>query len=293
MMPKILLLNPSQRKGAKMAKHRRSAAQKRATAKLVALNRSRRRSANPARKRAARRVSTRSVTVMANPRRRRSAARRSMTVVYANPRRRTYRRRRANPVAMYRRRRRNPINLGGVLNMRNIISTVKEAAILGGGAVAMDVLYGKIAEYLPASMQRTPGSVGTGDAVKMLLTALIGAALNRPTRGLARKAALGSIAVQIRDIAAGFLPAGMTMGGLGYSVPAPMVNINPRIYPNTRRGIVVPPTVYYGTEGRSTMPTRIGGYINAPSPLLNGYINAPSPLLNGRSARERDGVSIR
>jgi hypothetical protein len=244
-MAEMLLINPRKRRARKSG---RTAAQRRATAKLVAMNRSRtrRRRRNPV------------ATVAAAPmvRRRRMAARR------------------ANPAVM-RRRRRNPAMLGGRFGLGSIMRSVQDALVQGGGAVAMDLLYGQIARFLPNTLQRTPGSIGLGDATKAVITVFLGHMLKGPTRGLSARAATGALTVQAHGIIAGLLPSTMT---LGYYTPGMVTQGASRIGPN--RAIT-------GSMGRYTAP--------GATALLNRY-TAPgmSPMLNGRgSARMREGVAIR
>lgn len=257
-MAEILLLNP---KGRTKMKKRRTAAQKRATAKLVAMNRARRKTG--ARK--VRRVSSVkrrravSVTVAANP----------------APRRRRRSVRRSNPAAVVRRRRRNPISLGGG-KLGGLLAPMKEAAIQGAGAVAFDIGFGYVNSYLPASLQRTPGRVGLGDAVKAVITVVAGQALAKVTKGYSRKAAVGALTIQARDIVASMLPAQTAaVAGLGYAVPGRVINASARVNPN-----------------RTTM----GAYVPGRPPLLNAYTQpGVSPMLNGRrgGALEREGVQYR
>jgi hypothetical protein len=254
-MAEILLLNP---KGRKMAK-RRTAAQKRATAKLVALNR-------------ARRGGVRRVARKATATKRRTA-RRANPVAMANPapRRRRRSARRANPAAAVRRRRRNPINLGG--RAGGIMGPIKEAAIQGAGAVAFDIGYGYVSPYLPASMAVVPGRVGVGNAVKALITVVAGQFLSKYTKGLSRKAAVGALTIQARDIVASMLPASTaSVAGLGYAVPGRVINMNTRVNPNR---------------------TMLNAYQRAgQTPLLSAYTQpGQTPLLNG--ALEREGVRFR
>jgi len=194
----------------------------------------------------------------------------------ANPKRR--RKARRNPIGMVRsvrravsRRRRNPISIGGsVLNFKSYLTPIKDAAIMGAGAVAMDVGYSYINKMLPASMQRTPGALGVGDAIKAVLTVALGRILNRPTRGLSQKAAVGALTVQAYNIAASFLPASMPVNGaLGYATAGRVVPGAGRTNANIRAG---------GT---------VGQYIGGPSPLLSGarggmgmYVGGQTPLLS-------------
>jgi hypothetical protein len=230
-MAEMLLLNPAKRRA---KKSHRTAAQKRATAKMLAANR-RSRSGGRAR---------RSVTVALNPSKRRAS-----------------RRRRNNPISMVRRRRRNPISLGGGTS---IINMFKGAAISGIGAVAMDAAIGQIQKFLPPAMLGESGKVDQGNAVKAGLTVIIGKLLARPTRGWSMRAAQASLAIQAYDIAATLLPDSIPLAGsgLGYASPARIVNGSPRIGPNVRQSVqrFVPGT-----------PQLLNQYTGAGNtPLLNG-----------------------
>lgn len=229
-MAEMLLINPRRRRARKARKAGRSAAQRAATRRLVAMNRSRRRArrSNPA-----------------------------PAVVAMNPRRRRMSRRRSNPVRMIRRRR-NPAMLGG-FSFRSVIGAMQEALIQGGGAVAMDLLHGQINRFLPSMLQRTPGQVGLGDVVKASITVLVGTALRGPTRGLSMKAATGSLTVQAYDIVKNLLPSTMQ---LGYMTPGVITQGQASIGPN--RGMVGRYTQPGATPllNRYTQP--------GASPLLNG-----------------------
>ena len=229
-MAEMLLINP-RRRTRKARKAGRSAAQRAATRRLVAMNRSRRRA------------------------RRRNPA--PAAVVAMNPRRRRMSRRRSNPIRMIRRRR-NPAMLGG-FSFRSVIGAMQEALIQGGGAVAMDLLHGQINRFLPAMLQRTPGQVGLGDVVKASITVLVGTALRGPTRGLSMKAATGSLTVQAYDIVKNLLPSTMQ---LGYMTPGVITQGAANVGPN--RGMVGRYTQPGATPllNRYTQP--------GASPLLNG-----------------------
>lgn len=256
-MAEMLLINPrSRRRKARRNPAKRTAAQRAATRRMIAANRSR---SNPSRRKARRR----------NPV--------APAVVAMNPRRRRMSRRRSNPIRMVRRRR-NPAMLGG-FSFRSVVGAMQEALIQGGGAVAMDLLYGQINRFLPDNLKILPDNerigprIGLGEVLKASLTVLIGTALKGPTRGLSMKAATGSLTVQAYGIARSLLPSTMT---LGYMTPGVVTQGASRIGPN--RGIV----------GRYAAP---GG----PTPMLNRYA-APgaTALLNGRNmARVREGVTIR
>lgn len=232
-MPQMLLVNPKKRRrNPGKRKAGRSAAQRRATAKMIAANRARRgRSHNPA------------------PRKGRRAGRRP------------------NPVIAYRRRGRirNPVNL---TRINTYLMPIKDAAVMGAGAVAMDVLFGYINPMLPASVRRVPGSVGVGDAVKALLTVAIGQLLSGATRGLSRKAAMGSLVVQMRDIAVTFLPPTVQVGFVtsGRVIPGYTGRVNSNMVGSGRVG------QYTGGPGQSPLLSGVGQYTGGPgqSPLLSG-----------------------
>jgi hypothetical protein len=235
-------------------------------AELLLLNpRRRARRAKPAAKRRTRRASSR----RRNPvpaGLARYMARKGRRTISRAPRRA----RRSNPIARVvrsvRRRRRNPIALGG--QARNMMAMIQAALVGGAGAVAVDVAMGQINRFLPATLQRTPGRIGVGDAVKAALTVVLGKLLAKPTRGLSVKMAQGALTVQAHQLIAGFVPAGMT---LGYSVPGHVVQ---------------------GTNRVGPIRQNVGAYTRKNvTPLLSAYTRpGATALLNG-SVREREGVS--
>lgn len=234
-MPQLLVLNPAKRRRAKKS---RSPAQKAATRRMIAANRGHSANPAPARKR---RVS----------KSRRRVARRS------------------NPVSLSRmvtrRRRRNPTSaLGGGAS---IVAMLKGAAISGAGAVAVDLAYGQISKFLPASMLGQPGVIDQGDAVKAGVTVLLGKLLNKATRGLSVKAAQASLTVQAYGMFATLVPASMS---LGYASPGRVIQGNSRVGPNIRSGA-----------------QQMGRY-SPGAPLLSQYQGASaSPLLNGAGVADR------
>jgi hypothetical protein len=176
--------------------------------------------------------------------------------------------RRRNPIGMMKRRvmrrRRNPIGMGGRLGMSSVIGMVREGLMSGVGAVAFGVVHGQIAKFLPAALRVVPGRIGAGDAVKALITVVLGQALSGVTRGFSKKAAAASLTVQMHDLVKGFVPAALP---LGYASPAGIAMGTNRVGP-IRRGM----NAY--TQG---------------TPLLSAYTSGPSQLLNG--ARNREGVT--
>jgi len=204
--------------------------------------------------------------LLINPRKRKAArkARRATPIA----KRRVMARRRKNPIAAVKRRvmrRRNPIGMGMA---GGYMTAIREALMGGAGAVAMDLVFGQVNKFLPATLQKTPGTVGTGDAIKAVLTVFIGQALNKPTRGFSKKAAQASLTVQAHDIIRSFVPATMA---LGYYSPAEVANGTNRVGP-IRKGV--------------------NAYTSGGTPLLNAYQRpgGASALLNG--ARNRENVSM-
>jgi hypothetical protein len=203
--------------------------------------------------------------LLINPRKRKAArkARRANPIA-----KRRVMRRRKNPIAAVKRRvmrRRNPISMG---MGGGYMTAIREALMGGAGAVAMDLVFGQVNKFLPATLQKTPGTVGTGDAIKAVLTVFIGHTLNKATRGFSKKAAQASLTVQAHDIIKSFVPATMTMG---YYSPAQMAQGTNRVGP-IRKGV--------------------NAYTSGGTPLLNAYqaSGGATALLNG--ARTRENVSL-
>ena len=187
-------------------------------------------------------------------------------------------RRRHNPIgAMKRRvmRRRNPAMLGGYMG------AIREALMDGFGAVAIDYAYHMIAKAIPGTagtmLTPNPTSVGAADAVKAVLTVVLGNALNGVTRGFSRKAAKASLTVQSYQIMKKVLPSTISsnLSGLGYMTPAVVTS-----GANTRIGPI---------RGQMGMYTTPGA-----TPLLSAYTasGSASPLLSGSTARMREGTSM-
>ena len=215
---------------------------------------------NPRRRKARKATSKRRV-------RRASTARRRRNPIAAVAR---YTRRRRNPIGLMKRRvmrrRRNPIGMGR-MGMGSVIGMVREGIMSGVGAVAFGVVHGQIQKFLPAALRVVPGKIGAGDAVKALITVVVGQALSGATRGWSKKAAAASLTVQMHDLVKGFVPAALPLGGLGYASPAGIAMSTNRVGP-IRRGM----NAY--TSG---------------TPMLSAYTGGASPLLNG--ARSREGVT--
>jgi len=230
--------------------------------------------------------------LLINPRRRRKAKRaaparrrRSNPLALARV---TRRRRRRNPIAAVARRRRNPIGMmkRRVMRRRNppmlggYMGAIREALMDGFGAVAIDYAYSMIAKAIPGTagnmLTPNPTSVGAADAVKAVLTVVLGNALNGVTRGFSRKAAKASLTVQSYQIMKKVLPSTISsnLSGLGYMTPAVVTSGG-----NTRIGPI---------RGQMGMYTAPGA-----TPLLSAYTasGSASPLLSGSTARMREGTS--
>lgn len=202
-------------------------------------------------------------------RKHRVARRRNPVTVLMNARRRRTHARRRNPIHTMRRRvmrRRNPIG-GGLAG--TLMRDVREALMGAAGAVLFDVVHGQIKRFLPANLQVTPGAVGVGDAVRAVITVVVGQALNKATRGFSKKAAMASLTVQAHDLLKGFVPATLP---LGYASPAMIAQGTNRVGP------------IRGSAG-------MNAYMRpGPTPLLSAYTSG-TQLLNG-AAQRREGVSL-
>ena len=241
-MSQMLLINPKRRRAKSGGKKRRTAAQRAATKRMIAANRGRAgRSANPAPRR-----------------RRRVGAKRRRNPIMGATRRSAYRRRR-NPIAM---------RGGSLTKISTYLGPIKDAAVMGVGAIAVDVAFGYINPMLPVSMRKVPGVLGVGDAVKAVITVALGQLLKGATRGLSQKAAVGSLVVQARDIAMTFMPASVQVNGLGYVTAGQVVpGMTGRVNSNMRPGQI---GAYTGGPGQSPLLARVGAYTGGPgqSPLL-------------------------
>lgn len=189
-MSQLLLVgNPAKRRRSGKT---RTAAQKRATAKLVALNKRRR--------------SGSSVAVRANPAPKR---RRRRAVTTAKVSRRI------------RRARRNPI---AGLDMRGITNQLKTAGIGAAGAVGVDVLFGFVQSYLPTSMQTeasADGSMNVAYYAAKSATAIGAGLLLNKMIGANKAAAVveGSLIVTLYKAAARFMANNVPSVTLGSYVP--------------------------------------------------------------------------
>ena len=161
------------------------------------------------------------------------------------------------------------------------MGAIREALMDGFGAVAIDYAYHMIAKAIPGTagtfLTPNPTSVGAADAVKAVLTVVLGNALNGVTRGFSRKAAKASLTVQSYQIMKKVLPSTISsnLSGLGYMSPAVVASGG-----GTRIGPI------RGQMGAYTAP--------GATPLLSAYTSSgsASPLLSGSGARMREGTSL-
>lgn len=172
----LLLLNPSRRKRRKSTKHR-TAAQRAATRKLVALNR-----------------------------RRRGKSGKSSSINFkVNTMKRRSRRYRRNPSARGR---------GLSLSTAGAMSIVKPAAVGAVGALSVNLIMNQLGSSLPATLTDGKMNYVTRAAVAMLLGVFGGKVPG--LRPYARNMAQGSLTVTLsdlgREVAAG---AGINLAGMG------------------------------------------------------------------------------
>ena len=189
-MPQLMLINPRKRKASRKP---RTAAQKAATRKMLAANRSRRRPARSSHAAPAH-----------NPIRRKRRTLRALAH-HTGPRRRA---------------RRNPIGLSAGGIMGNVMASVEGAA----GAIAVDYAMGMVGTMLPASLATGYANA----AVRIAAAALLGTFGKKFLGRTAEKMAVGSMTVTsylaLRDMLGASGPTSMhvttPMNGLGYMSPA-------------------------------------------------------------------------
>lgn len=200
-----------------------------------------------------------SLLLVGNPRRRkarkartntakRRTRRASATVARTNPAKRRRAVTRHNPIGHrrvrhHRRARRNPI--AGGLTLRSISETLKSAAIGASGAVAFDVGFGLVKDYLPASLS-SPVDTASGGAnygyfaAKGAFAIAAGLLLRRFMHGTAGRMVEGSLTVTIHDLAKQFISTNATSVPMGRFIPGGQIGAMP-VAPlvGSRRGNVV------------------------------------------------------
>jgi hypothetical protein len=176
----------------------------------------------------------------ANPHRRHAKRRHNIMAgmpPWAGKVRLTNRRRRRNPLHAFRRRhhhhrRRNPVSMRGAMAM------LQEAAIGAAGAIALDYLFGYVNNMLPATLKRTPGAIGVGDAVKVVFNVALGSMVPGRMGRFARRAAEGSMTVHFYQLISGNLPTAIQAGlagNMGWYQPAPVTSGTQWMGPNRGR----------------------------------------------------------
>lgn len=228
----------AKRRTFKPRKKGRSAAQKAATRRMLAANKGARSSA-PKRRRKRRSTARAARRVTSSVKRVTSRARRSV------------------------RRARRSFSLGG--SGGSAVSMLSNAAMMGVGAVGVDIAMGQVAKFLPTGWD-TPIDAGGINykyyAAKAAVALGIGIGGRRYLGGklgdFAMKAAQGSLAVMTYNLAESFLPAGTT---LGFSAPyrgpvgaiAAPSNVSRMPIGNGRQSMGAPPvynqTAYRGPVG--------------------------------------------
>lgn len=173
------------------------------------------------RRRAAAKSAPRRTRARRNTAKRRTAKRHSAPVaVAANPVRRR-RRTRARHNSVHRRARRNPIHSGG---LRGVTTMLKSAAVMAGGAVGVDVAFGFVKDYLPASIA-TPVDTANGGpnygyyAVKGAFAIGAGMLMRRFLHGNATRVAEGSLVVTMHDLAKQIIAANASTVPMGRFIP--------------------------------------------------------------------------
>lgn len=217
-MPHVLVVNPIEgakplrkrrsKKGVRnMAKKARSAAQRAATRKMIAVNKARRRAASPKRK--ARRRNP--VAPLANPRRtvRASKARRS------SPKRRTSASAASSAGRTLRFRRKNPVDVGFLSSFTR--DTLMPSAIGGAGALGLDVLIA--VAPIPDAMKSGPFKPVVRVAGAVALGMLAGFVTSERT---AQQVTAGAVTVVLYDTMKAMMAqiAGGKIPGVGvYEIP--------------------------------------------------------------------------
>lgn len=232
---------------------------------------------NPRARRKARRNPVSTVKRAANPKRRRRAHRAHNPVA---PLRRKIMARK-NPARGVRRRRRNPIGMGALTNTRTWMDMLKNAGIGAVGSVGVDILMGYIKPHLPTSLQPNMASTAPDvyDALKAGVTVVAGILLDKPTKGLSKKAAQGALTVQFAQLLTQVLPAGIVPAtGLGYAVPGAVIRGSSRIAPLRISAQNANMSAYQRT--------------GAGTPMLSAYQRPGQTALLSGAAQSREGVSL-
>lgn len=194
---------------------------------------------------------------------------------FGNPRRHRIRARaRLNPARRHHRRR-NPMSMGGAMAM------LRTAAMGAAGAIALDYLFGYVNNMLPATLKRTPGSIGVGDAVKVVFNVAIGSMVPGRMGRFAKAAAEGSMTVHFYQLLSQSLPttiqAGLA-GNMGWYQPAPVTSGTQWVGPS---------------KGRMKRAAPLLSLFEAGSPSLSMVPTVASPFNIPHVVGAQAGVPIR
>jgi hypothetical protein len=243
-----MLVNP---KGRRKAKKGRTAAQKRATARMLAANRAKR-AHNP------------------SPRRRAKRRTAAAPIVY---RRRARRHNPAHRVHYRRRRRSNPISMGHL----KIGSLLKAGAIGAGGAIIVDAVMGYLP--LPASVTAKTNADGSTNylnaGTKLALSVVLGTLGRKLFKRAAPTMALGAVTVEMYNLIRPMLSS--VVPGLGYYSPAfiPGQTMVPGAGLGAYTGAYVP--------AGFPAPVRLA--------QLGAYIGAQGPAIGASAAMNKERAS--
>lgn len=209
-----MLVNPSKRKKKMPVRKRRTPAQKRATAKLVALNKRRARmKSNPAKRKTAAKTTTRKRVAISAPSRRTGK----------KPSARLTRRRKRNTVRSYYPNPARRMTRKGMV--KNIVEKqLQPAAIMASGALMLDIGYGYLGGYIPAVLNTGMARHATKGVVALALGFI---ASNFVKANTANELAKGAMTVTMhgamKEAMQTFMPA-IPLGDVGY------YNVSP-VYP--------------------------------------------------------------
>jgi hypothetical protein len=212
-MAQLMLVNPKKRKKRGVKKNtmatrkRRTAAQKRATAKLVAFNRRRKAAKrNPATKRKPRKrpIGTRQYAKSQRTKR--------------TPTKRLRARRRANTQRGYYP---NPRTRAGMV--QNIIARqLQPAAIQAGGAIGLDVIYGYFGNFIPAQLNQGMLRHVTKGVVALGMGFVVSNFVKNATANEMSKGALTVVMHDaFKEALTQWMPA-IPLGDVGYYNPSPV-----------------------------------------------------------------------
>jgi hypothetical protein len=195
-----------------------------------------------------------------------------------NPHRR--RARRHNPAHFFKRRshrRHNPVSGRGL--MKEAGQMVMAAGGMAVGAIALDYLFGFVNNQLPATLKRSPGTMGMGDAVKVMFNVAVGSMVPGKMRRFAKAAAEGSMTVHFYQLISQNLPTTVQAGlaqSMGWYQPAPVTAGTQWVGPNrgrVRRASPLLSMFSSGSPSLSMVPT-VASPFNVPM-VVGGQAGVP------------------